>query len=320
MFYLITKNKYSKIKVILLLIIIFSIGGILIAQKYLSYVKIKQSIREIKLFIVHPTSKQLKQTTVLTPKDEFLISFKYYHIDNNDKLKIILTKNNTVNNEILYDGPVEVGENNLCCFSAPSLTGSYLLTFIVGEQKINVPLIVEETPISYDWYRLSPQIFIPYPRWQLLDSDLINRFIKDIYSSFSTKLSAGFNVLLIVQDENNARVMISQRILTNYKTIPFGNIVQDILQQENKALVKAGIIDDFTILEQRYGNKEIYLKVRNINQGISYIIFNKTYETNNLLNQKVLINVALICPEKLESFYQPIADYIFNNIKLETPN
>ncbi|MGC8944135.1 MAG: hypothetical protein ACP5J8_00445 [Minisyncoccia bacterium] len=308
-------KKYKK----LFLFVSIGILSLLILGFFIIHkinLKRNQFLKEIKIYLIHPVSKQLKSTTILTPKDEFLISFKYYNYENKDKLNIFLQKNDNLDKEKIYEGPIEIGDNELCCFNAPSSTGSYKLIFVLNQKTMVLPLLVTNKIVTYDFYYLSPTKVISYPHWQILDTDLINQMINNIYYSYSKKLSERFSVLLAVQDDNNSRFMISQRVINNYKQIPFGNIVQDILKQENEALIKANIITDYKIIDQKYGNKEIYLKVRNIINGISYIIFNKTYETTNLLNQKVLISISLTCPEKLVDFYQPIADYIFSHVNL----
>ena len=312
-------NKlFNKILVNKKIILILILGLLILTLFGYYFYRLKQKplLEDLKLFIIHPDTKQLKPTNVLTPKDDFLITFRYYGSLNEDKLRIFLQKNSDNNKSKIYEGMIDIGDNELCCFIAPTSTGPYKLIFELKDKQLVWPFIITEKPVSYDFYHLSPRSTIPYPKWQVLDIDLINRMITNIYYSYSKKLSEGFIVLLAVQDENNSRFIISQRVINNYKNVPFGNIVQDILKQENEALLKANIITDYKILEEQYENKEIYLKVRTITNGISYIIFNKTYETTNLLNQKVLINVSLSCPEKLVDFYQPIANYIFEHIEI----
>ena len=136
------------------------------------------------------------------------------------------------------------------------------------------------------------------------------------FSYYSKDLGKGVSTLLVLQDEAGAQFSITQRVVSNYKNLPFGNLVQTIEENENKALLKARIIDDYTILNKQYGDREIYLKIRNISRGISYVVFNKTYLEKNFLNKRFLLSISLTCPERLVEFYQPVADYIFSNIKL----
>jgi len=246
-----------------------------------------------------------------------LISFK--NSDQESTLKVILLDYDHLKDIPLADAIIHPGDNEICCFEAPKETGQYGLKFIVDDQEATVPFEVKDRLVEYQDFNLRGIGSIPYPNWQPLDSGVINNLLTDVFSYYSKDLGKGVSTLLVLQDEAGAQFSITQRVVSNYKNLPFGNLVQIIEENENKALLKAHIIDDYTILNKKYGDREIYLKIRNISRGISYVVFNKTYLEKNFLNKRFLLSISLICPERLVDFYQPVADYIFSNIKL-TPH
>ena len=274
-------------------------------------------LTDIKLGNINQQSKEVLYTNAFLKSDDFLISFK--NSDQESTLKVILLDYDHLKDIPLADAIIHPGDNEICCFEAPKETGQYGLKFIVDDQEATVPFEVKDRLVEYQDFNLRGIGSIPYPNWQPLDSGVINNLLTDVFSYYSKDLGKGVSTLLVLQDEAGAQFSITQRVVSNYKNLPFGNLVQIIEENENKALLKAHIIDDYTILNKKYGDREIYLKIRNISRGISYVVFNKTYLEKNFLNKRFLLSISLICPERLVDFYQPVADYIFSNIKL-TPH
>jgi len=271
-------------------------------------------LKDIKLGKINQQSKEVLYTNAFLKGDEFLISFK--NSDQELPLKVILLDYNNPRDIPLSDTIIHSGDNEICCFEAPKETGQYGLKFILNSQETTVPFEIKDRLVEYQDFNLRGIGSIPYPKWQSLDSGVINNLLTDVFSYYSKDLGKGVSTLLVLQDEAGAQFTITQRVVSNYKNLPFGNLVQTIEENENKALLKAHIIDDYTILNKEYGDREIYLKIRNISKGISYIVFNKTYLEKNFLNKRFLLSISLTCPERLVDFYQPVADYIFSNIKL----
>lgn len=271
-------------------------------------------LTDIKLGKINPKSKEVLYTNTFLKSDEFLISFK--NSDQGSTLKVILLDYNYLKDIPLIDIIIHPGDNEICCFDAPKETGQYNLKFIIDSQEATVPFEIKDRLVEYQDFNLRGIGSIPYPNWQFLDNGVINNLLTDVFSYYSKDLGKGVSTLLVLQDENGAQFSINQRIVSNYKNLPFGNLVQTIEENENRALLKARIIDDYTILDKKYGDREIYLKIRNISRGISYVVFNKTYLEKNFLNKRFLLSISLTCPERLVDFYQPVADYIFSNIKL----
>jgi hypothetical protein len=272
-------------------------------------------LKDIKLGNINQQSKEVLYTNAFLKGDEFLISCK--NSDQKLSLKVILLDYNNPRDIPLSDTIIHPGDNEICCFEAPKEIGQYGLKFIlIDSQETIIPFEVKDRLVEYQDFNLRGIGSIPYPNWQVLDSGVINNLLIDVFSYYSKDLGKGVSTLLVLQDETGAQFTISQRVVSNYKNLPFGNLVQIIEENENKALLKAHIIDDYTILDKKYGDREIYLKIRNISRGISYIVFNKTFLEKNFLNRRFLLSISLTCPERLVDFYQPVADYIFSNIKL----
>ena len=295
----------------LILILLISLGA------YFQNKKTQNSsflLKDIKLGMINQQSKEVLYTNDFLKGDEFLISFK--NPDQKLSLKLILLDYNNPRDIPLSDTSIHAGDNEICCFDAPKETGQYGLKFILDSQETTIPFEVKDRLVEYQDFNLRGIGSIPYPNWQTLDPGVINNLLTDVFSYYSKDLGKGVSTLLVLQDEAGAQFSITQRVVSNYKNLPFGNLVQTIEENENKALLKARIIDDYTILNKQYGDKEIYLKIRNISRGISYVVFNKTYLEKNFLNKRFLLSISLTCPERLVDFYQPVADYIFSNIKL----
>lgn len=270
-------------------------------------------LTDIKLGNINQKSKQVIDTDSFVKGDEFLVSFK--NIATSTSLKIILVDDN-IQDIPLSSSIIQSGFNEICCFEAPSKIGHYNLKFIVDNQDKTVPFEVKERMVEYKDFNIRSVGTVPYPNWQVLDSSLLNNLLWDVFSYYSQDLAKGMSILLALEDDSGAQFSLSQRIITNYRNMPFGNLVQTIEESENQALMKAGIIDDYEILQKKYGDREIYLEIRNISKGKSYLIFNKTILEKNLFNQKILLSISLTCPERLVDFYQPVADYIFSHIQL----
>ena len=295
----------------LILILLISLGA------YFQNKKTQNSsflLQDIKLGMINQQSKEVLSTNDFLKGDEFLISFK--NPDQKLSLKLILLDYNNPRDIPLSDTSIHAGDNEICCFEAPKEIGQYGLKFIIDSQETTVPFEVKDRLVEYQDFNLRGIGSIPYPNWQTLDPGVINNLLTDVFSYYSKDLGKGVSTLLVLQDEAGAQFSITQRVVSNYKNFPFGNLVQTIEENENKALLKARIIDDYTILNKQYGDREIYLKIRNISRGISYVVFNKTYLEKNFLNKRFLLSISLTCPERLVEFYQPVADYIFSNIKL----
>jgi hypothetical protein len=272
-------------------------------------------LKDIKLGNINQQSKEVLYTNAFLKGDEFLISCK--NSDQKLSLKVILLDYNNPRDIPLSDTIIHPGDNEICCFETPKEIGQYGLKFIlIDSQETIIPFEVKDRLVEYQDFNLRGIGSIPYPNWQVLDSGVINNLLIDVFSYYSKDLGKGVSTLLVLQDETGAQFTISQRVVSNYKNLPFGNLVQIIEENENKALLKAHIIDDYTILDKKYGDREIYLKIRNISRGISYIVFNKTFLEKNFLSRRFLLSISLTCPERLVDFYQPVADYIFSNIKL----
>ncbi|MDQ5882997.1 MAG: hypothetical protein QG648_352 [Patescibacteria group bacterium] len=275
------------------------------------------TLEQIKLGKINPKSKEVLLTQEFSPGDQFLITFKNNQTNQkNSDLKLVLTDSSKTQDVILGNLTIKEGDNEICCFEAPTSPGNYQLRFILANQEFQTPLSVKKEIVSYRDFNLHLLGTIPYPDWQPLDNTVITNLLTQVFASYNKELSRGVSVLLVVEDESGAQVSLTRRIVTNYQNVPFGNLVQTIAQEENEALLQAGIIDDYEILKKQYGPHEVTLEIRNISKGVSYIVFNKTILETNLLNQKILIGISLTCPERLVEFYRPIADYIFNNIKL----
>ena len=307
-------------KNIVLIVASFILILLIILGVYLQNKKTQNSafpLTDIKLGNINQQSKEVLYTNAFLKSDDFLISFK--NSDQESTLKVILLDYDHLKDIPLADAIIHPGDNEICCFEAPKETGQYGLKFIVDDQEATVPFEVKDRLVEYQDFNLRGIGSIPYPNWQPLDSGVINNLLTDVFSYYSKDLGKGVSTLLVLQDEAGAQFSITQRVVSNYKNLPFGNLVQIIEENENKALLKAHIIDDYTILNKKYGDREIYLKIRNISRGISYVLFNKTYLEKNFLNKRFLLSISLICPERLVDFYQPVADYIFSNIKL-TPH
>jgi len=307
-------------KNIVLIVASFILILLIILGVYLQNKKTQNSafpLTDIKLGNINQQSKEVLYTNAFLKSDDFLISFK--NSDQESTLKVILLDYDHLKDIPLADAIIHPGDNEICCFEAPKETGQYGLKFIVDDQEATVPFEVKDRLVEYQDFNLRGIGSIPYPNWQPLDSGVINNLLTDVFSYYSKDLGKGVSTLLVLQDEAGAQFSITQRVVSNYKNLPFGNLVQIIEENENKALLKAHIIDDYTILNKKYGDREIYLKIRNISRGISYVVFNKTYLEKNFLNKRFLLSISLICPERLVDFYQPVADYIFSNIKL-TPH
>lgn len=272
-------------------------------------------LTDIKLGKINQQSKEVLYTNAFLKSDEFLISFK--NSDQESTLKVILLDYNNSKDIPLSDTIIHPGDNEICCFEAPKETGQYGLKFIIDNQETTIPFEIKDRLVEYQDFNLRGIGSIPYPNWQALDSGVINNLLTDVFLYYSKDLGKGISTLLVLQDEAGAQFTITQRVVSNYKNLPFGNLVQTIEENENKALLKAHIIDDYTILNKKYGDREIFLKIRNISRGISYVVFNKTYLEKNFLNKRFLLSISLTCPERLVDFYQPVADYIFSNIKLD---
>jgi hypothetical protein len=295
----------------LILILLISLGA------YFQNKKTQNSsflLKDIKLGMINQQSKEVLYTNDFLKGDEFLISFK--NPDQKLSLKLILLDYNNPRDIPLSDTSIHAGDNEICCFDAPKETGQYGLKFILDSQETTIPFEVKDRLVEYQDFNLRGIGSIPYPNWQTLDPGVINNLLTDVFSYYSKDLGKGVSTLLVLQDEAGAQFSITQRVVSNYKNLPFGNLVQTIEENENKALLKARIIDDYTILNKQYGDKEIYLKIRNISRGISYVVFNKTYLEKNFLNKRFLLSISLTCPERLVDFYQPVADYIFSHILL----
>ncbi|MGC8651044.1 MAG: hypothetical protein ACP5RX_00195 [Minisyncoccia bacterium] len=273
-------------------------------------------LRDIQLGKINSQSKEVLNTNSFMKGDEFLISGKNYVTK--IPATIILVDSNRQKDIFLSQTTLSSGDNKICCFEAPKDIGHYNLKFIIGIQEYDVPFEVQDKLTEYQDFNLLGVGTISYPRWSVLDVGLINNLITDVFSYYSKDLSKGVSTLLVVQDENGAQFSITQRMVSNYKNLPFGNLVQTITESENKALLKARLIDDYTILNKQYGDKEMFLKVRTITKGMSYIVFNKTYLEKSFLGKRFLLSISLTCPERLVDFYQPIADYIFSHIKLSS--
>jgi len=304
-------------KNIVLIVASFILILLIILGVYLQNKKTQNSafpLTDIKLGNINQQSKEVLYTNAFLKSDDFLISFK--NSDQESTLKVILLDYDHLKDIPLADAIIHPGDNEICCFEAPKETGQYGLKFIVDDQEATVPFEVKDRLVEYQDFNLRGIGSIPYPNWQPLDSGVINNLLTDVFSYYSKDLGKGVSTLLVLQDEAGAQFSITQRVVSNYKNLPFGNLVQIIEENENKALLKAHIIDDYTILNKKYGDREIYLKIRNISRGISYVVFNKTYLEKNFLNKRFLLSISLICPERLVDFYQPVADYIFSNIKL----
>jgi len=307
-------------KNIVLIVASFILILLIILGVYLQNKKTQNSafpLTDIKLGNINQQSKEVLYTNAFLKSDDFLISFK--NSDQESTLKVILLDYDHLKDIPLADAIIHPGDNEICCFEAPKETGQYGLKFIVDDQEATVPFEVKDRLVEYQDFNLRGIGSIPYPNWQPLDSGVINNLLTDVFSYYSKDLGKGVSTLLVLQDEAGAQFSITQRVVSNYKNLPFGNLVQIIEENENKALLKAHIIDDYTILNKKYGDREIYLKIRNISRGISYVVFNKTYLEKNFLNKRFLLSISLICPERLVDFYQPVADYIFSNIIL-TPH
>ena len=307
-------------KNIVLIVASFILILLIILGVYLQNKKTQNSafpLTDIKLGNINQQSKEVLYTNAFLKSDDFLISFK--NSDQESTLKVILLDYDHLKDIPLADAIIHPGDNEICCFEAPKETGQYGLKFIVDDQEATVPFEVKDRLVEYQDFNLRGIGSIPYPNWQTLDPGVINNLLTDVFSYYSKDLGKGVSTLLVLQDEAGAQFSITQRVVSNYKNLPFGNLVQTIEENENKALLKARIIDDYTILNKQYGDREIYLKIRNISRGISYVVFNKTYLEKNFLNKRFLLSISLICPERLVDFYQPVADYIFSNIKL-TPH
>jgi len=304
-------------KNIVLIVASFILILLIILGVYLQNKKTQNSafpLTDIKLGNINQQSKEVLYTNTFLKSDDFLISFK--NSDQESTLKVILLDYDHLKDIPLADAIIHPGDNEICCFEAPKETGQYGLKFIVDDQEATVPFEVKDRLVEYQDFNLRGIGSIPYPNWQPLDSGVINNLLTDVFSYYSKDLGKGVSTLLVLQDEAGAQFSITQRVVSNYKNLPFGNLVQIIEENENKALLKAHIIDDYTILNKKYGDREIYLKIRNISRGISYVVFNKTYLEKNFLNKRFLLSISLTCPERLVEFYQPVADYIFSNIKL----
>ena len=304
-------------KNIVLIVASFILILLIILGVYLQNKKTQNSafpLTDIKLGNINQQSKEVLYTNAFLKSDDFLISFK--NSDQESTLKVILLDYDHLKDIPLADAIIHPGDNEICCFEAPKETGQYGLKFIVDDQEATVPFEVKDRLVEYQDFNLRCIGSIPYPNWQPLDSGVINNLLTDVFSYYSKDLGKGVSTLLVLQDEAGAQFSITQRVVSNYKNLPFGNLVQIIEENENKALLKAHIIDDYTILNKKYGDREIYLKIRNISRGISYVVFNKTYLEKNFLNKRFLLSISLTCPERLVEFYQPVADYIFSNIKL----
>ena len=304
-------------KNIVLIVASFILILLIILGVYLQNKKTQNSafpLTDIKLGNINQQSKEVLYTNAFLKSDDFLISFK--NSDQESTLKVILLDYDHLKDIPLADAIIHPGDNEICCFEAPKETGQYGLKFIVDDQEATVPFEVKDRLVEYQDFNLRGIGSIPYPNWQALDPGVINNLLTDVFSYYSKDLGKGVSTLLVLQDEAGAQFSITQRVVSNYKNLPFGNLVQTIEENENKALLKARIIDDYTILNKQYGDREIYLKIRNISRGISYVVFNKTYLEKNFLNKRFLLSISLTCPERLVDFYQPVADYIFSNIKL----
>lgn len=273
-------------------------------------------LTDIRLGNINLKSKAVIYTNTFIKGNEFLIFFK--NLNDSFPLQIILADDFQNQDILLFKGVAHAGENEICCFETPPTKGQYNLKFITEQKTIAIPFQVEEQLTSYRKFNLWGGGVIPYPQWSSLDAGLMTSLISNVFSYSSKELGKDFTVLLVNQDDNGAQFSISQRIVSNYKNLPFGNLVQTIANKENQALLQAHLIDDYTILDRQYEKKAVTLKIRTISKGISYIIFNKTYLQRDLLNRKYLLSVNLTCPEKLVDFYQPIADYIFSHIQLNS--
>lgn len=301
-------------------------GIIFVALIVLGYTIQKQKnktivfpLQDIKLGKIIPQSKQVLTTTNFLRGDEFLLSFK--NLNQESSLILIISDYNNQQDILLTKTSIHSGDNQICCFEVPKLIGRYDLRILLDNQEKIIPFEVKDKIVEYQTLNLRGIGSIPYPNWQTLDPEIINNLLVDVFSYYSKDLGKGITTLLALQDDTGAQFTITQRIVSNYKNLPFGNLVQVIETNENQALLKAHIIDDYTILDKQYGNKEIYFKIRNISKGISYIVFNKTYLVQNFFNKKFLLSVSLTCPERLADFYKPIADYIFSQIKItNSPN
>jgi len=306
-------NKNSILITLSLFCVLLIILGAYFQNKKIQHPEF--SLKDIKLGKINQRSKEVLYTNDFLKGDEFLISFK--NSVQKLPLKVILLDYNNPRDIPLSDTIIHPGENEICCFEAPKSTGQYGLKFILDSQETTIPFEIKDRLVEYQDFNLRGIGSIPYPNWQTLDSGVINNLLIDVFSYYSKDLGKGVSTLLVLQDETGAQFTITQRVVSNYKNLPFGNLVQTIEENENEALLKAHIIDDYTILNKKYGDREIYLKIRNISRGISYIVFNKTYLEKNFLNKRFLLSISLTCPERLVDFYQPVADYIFSNIKLD---
>ncbi len=302
--------KKQNFSLIIIAVVIVLLTGF---KVYLEIHRTKTAVfplTDIQLGKINKKSKQVIYTNSFVKGDEFLISFK--NTSDPLPLKILLTDSKNVQDILLADSIIKSGENEICCFDIPKNTDLYNVRFIINNQEIKIPLEVKDKLVEYKDFNLMGIGTISYPNWEVLDISVINNLLKDIFSYYSKDLGKGISVLLAVEDEAGAQFTISRRVVSNYKNMPFGNLVETIETNENKALLKAGIIDDYKILEKSYGNQEIYLEIRNISKGISYLVFNKTFLEKNLLNQKILLSISFTCPEKLVDFYQPVLDRIFS--------
>jgi len=308
-------NKKNIILIIisLIFVLLISLGAYFQNEKTQN---LSFPLQDIKLGKINQQSKEVLFTNDFLKGDEFLITGK--NLEEETSVIIILGDNNKQVDYFLSQTLLHSGDNEICCFEVPKEIGHYTLMFIIGAQEANISFEVKNKFTEYQDFNLRGVGVIPYPQWTLLDAGLINNLITDVFSYYSKDLSKGFSTLLVTQDENGAQFSITQRTVSNYKDLPFGNLVQIIAEKENKALLKARLIDDYTILDKQYGDKEIFLKIRTITKGISYIVFNKTYLEKNFLGKKFLLSVSLTSPERLVDFYQPIADYIFSHIKLSS--
>jgi len=174
-------------------------------------------------------------------------------------------------------------------------------------------------PITYREFR-GPEGFIAqYPNWSTLDIVILNRFIQTIMPKELTNRN---KILVAVADGLGGQVVISRRqLIKEEMNQPFGNLIKDVQTKESQALLNAGAIQEFRVLEESYQEKEVLIKSESIDgRGVGYINISKSFlvETQLLgINNKYIYTLTFSAPTNTIAKYSQIINDIYQSVKKE---
>ena len=219
--------------------------------------------------------------------------------------------------EPLFSKNISKGENK---FSLPPFSneGNYELKVQLDDNKIiSKRFSVKKPFIKYKNQVYPFQFQFYYPNWQILDKETIKRVYLNLFPIRENKFSEGMNIVLMVQDSNQAQFAVIYRKIDskNTQSFDFQKYLEDLEKEEKEALLKAGFIEDYKINKKEIKEKETVYEIKTLDKGVEYLIKNKTLLIENFLKQKYLISFNFSVPNQYANYYEVFIDYIFNNLE-----